>query len=725
MMGKTSSLCCVFLLTLLVDSLYTIPLTNGRDSLRREAEHDFDAEIEEITKREYETVHGRILAVNMAHNRMKRQVSGNVDSRGGSAYQEIEEANRGNMTMLFEGDIQLDDELEREIKHGPDDSRNAVRERKRLWKDRIIPYRIPSWMSHIRLNLLKAIREIEGKTCLRFTHYNGRQRNYITFNNNDGCSSRVGLRYASRGMQEISIAQGCNHVATIVHELLHALGFLHEQSRSDRDKFVKIYWENILPGLADQFDKYSWRTIDDLGVSYDYQSIMHYDRRAFTKDGSLTIAALGNENMELGNTNGRLLSYRDVVELNSLYDCRKKSLGWTTWSGWTPCDSKCYRKRERFCYHSGNVKSCGGNVNTYGIEYDRVKCPSSICPAPVDGHWGRWSEWSSCSKTCNDGRKRRFRRCNNPEPKHGGQRCPGISTKEEMCTVKRCRLGFDDTDFEYRRLGMWRNLPQANQFYWQFHKFHTKSMNTGPSGDHTTGKGYYLYVESSGRRRGQRAEIFSNLKSASAGGECLKFFYNMYGTTMGSLAVKLEVRKNNKRNSWYIFYKSGNQGTGWKKGTGNINVAPGSLYKLSIIATVGGVYSDIAIDDVYIDPGLCSCQDDYFTCHLWAQKGECTKNREWMRDHCHRSCKVCGVPTSPPPCVDKDPTQCPLWTANGECRKNPGFMMKNCCKSCARAGPNCKDSNSVQCPLWAANGECSKNSGFMKNNCKRSCRTCG
>ena len=49
--------------------------------------------------------------------------------------------------MLFEGDIQLDDELEREIKHGPDDSRNAVRERKRLWKDRIIPYRIPSWMS--------------------------------------------------------------------------------------------------------------------------------------------------------------------------------------------------------------------------------------------------------------------------------------------------------------------------------------------------------------------------------------------------------------------------------------------------------------------------------------------------------------------------------------------------------------------------------------------------
>ena len=61
----------------------------------------------------------------------------------------------------------------------------------------------------------------------------------------------------------------------------------------------------------------------------------------------------------------------------------EKSLGWTTWSSWTPCDNKCYRKRERFCYHSGNVKSCGGNVNAYGIEYHRVKCPSSICPGTL------------------------------------------------------------------------------------------------------------------------------------------------------------------------------------------------------------------------------------------------------------------------------------------------------------------------------------------------------
>ena len=60
------------------------------------------------------------------------------------------------------------------------------------------------------------------------------------------CYSFVGRRGDG---QVLSLKRpGCVYHNVIQHELLHALGFNHEQTRSDRDQHVRILLENVEPG---------------------------------------------------------------------------------------------------------------------------------------------------------------------------------------------------------------------------------------------------------------------------------------------------------------------------------------------------------------------------------------------------------------------------------------------------------------------------------------------
>ena len=67
------------------------------------------------------------------------------------------------------------------------------------------------------------------------------------------CLSSVGRQ---SGKQKIGVGHGCEYFGTIIHEIGHAMGMWHEQSRSDRDAYVKVVWDNIDRHYNDQFSKY-------------------------------------------------------------------------------------------------------------------------------------------------------------------------------------------------------------------------------------------------------------------------------------------------------------------------------------------------------------------------------------------------------------------------------------------------------------------------------------
>ncbi|KAK3703616.1 hypothetical protein QZH41_019160 [Actinostola sp. cb2023] len=401
---------------------------------------------------------------------------------------------------LFEGDIQLDPEdLALLNRHETNTyKRNAQRMRQGLWRTREIPYEVDTVL--VKEGFVEAIhaaiKELHKHTCVRWIRRTAEQ-NWVKFVMAKKCSSRVGKKYWSEGFQEIHLSSDCKHKGTILHEMMHASGFWHEQSRPDRNQYVEIMWENIEKGREDNFQKYSHPTIDVLGTKYDYKSIMHYGRLAFSSNSEPTIKAVGNPGMELGQRDG--LSEVDIIKLNALYDCKSPGGGWSTWSTFTPCGDHCQKYRQRYCT-AADTTACPG-ADYYGIQTQIVRCSSQECNVlvPVDGHWGIWSTWSSCSATCNKGIHTRTRLCDDPAPKRGGKACLGSAVDKQECVMRSCNLGSDDCQFD---ADMWCHWTQdntdTNPMDWVRTSKPTLTFGTGPSGDHTSGSGFYVYAEASG-----------------------------------------------------------------------------------------------------------------------------------------------------------------------------------------------------------------------------------
>jgi len=171
-----------------------------------------------------------------------------------------------------------------------------------------------------RFRIKTPIADSQQRTaCVFFRPRQSTDKNYFKIQYGNGCSAHVG--HVTSLQPTMTLQQnGCFYSKTIQHELMHVIGFFHEQSRPDRDDFLQINLENVESSMAHNFNKYAWgSTVFNQGSTYDYASIMHYDTTAFSMNGKPTMVP-----RKAGAVIGKaeVLSPMDIAEVRHLLGCQ-------------------------------------------------------------------------------------------------------------------------------------------------------------------------------------------------------------------------------------------------------------------------------------------------------------------------------------------------------------------------------------------------------------------
>ena len=268
------------------------------------------------------------------------------------------------------------------------------------WNCNTVYYKINDNLQDKKNEINAAIEHFKENTSLNFIEWTDPdQKNYVEFVwNGDGNASDYGM---VGNRQEIWISHDAN-TGTVIHEIGHAIGLIHEHSRYDAYKYVKIIWNNIDYTLFSDDEvkahKEAKANFDMILTLYqtsyfDFNSVMLYHSYTFSKGypNYPTIRKLD------GSTFGveKVLSVGDIEVIKMIYtdetvkdidgNCyRVVTIGTQVWMAENLKTSK-YNDGTVYSNTPANSTTCGRLYNWYAVNTGKL-CPTGW-HVPTDREW--------------------------------------------------------------------------------------------------------------------------------------------------------------------------------------------------------------------------------------------------------------------------------------------------------------------------------------------------
>ncbi|WGQ11708.1 M12 family metallopeptidase [Pedobacter gandavensis] len=186
----------------------------------------------------------------------------------------------------------------------------------KLWPDGIVYYVINDINNSNSINY--AMAHWAANTPIRFVQRSN-QNNYVDFSgqpDQGAGDSQLGM---VGGRQQIRLSSNIP-ASTVIHEIGHSIGLIHEQCRADRDNYINVNYSNINSIWKYQYDTYNVQ--GNLGNQlgpYDFNSIMGYP--SFVPEASKNNNTTPQMTKKDGSTffRGQWLSQGDIEGVNFLY----------------------------------------------------------------------------------------------------------------------------------------------------------------------------------------------------------------------------------------------------------------------------------------------------------------------------------------------------------------------------------------------------------------------